>query len=93
MPRIRTFLGKRVLLAVILLPGIGCLPVITGDEPTDREISEVEPNDDLTTAQSTSLDDIESFRLSGSIANQDDIDIYELGHLDPGDRITVNVNI
>ena len=31
--------------------------------------------------------------MSGSIANQDDVDIYELGHLNTSDRITVNLDI
>jgi len=86
--RIGTILCKLALSALFLLPGAVCLPV----EQVDREISEAEPNDDLTTAQSVSLADVTSVRVSGSIANADDIDIYELGHLHSGDSITVEVN-
>jgi hypothetical protein len=82
----------------IVLPLLGCLPTDNdngqNDNPfvPDLEIQEAEPNNHPTTAQATGLANVNNVRVNGSIADAEDIDVYELGPLSAGDRLTVDLD-
>lgn len=55
-------------------------------------IEEIEPNGDIPAAQPVSLDGVTCLRITGSLSDASDVDIFHVGPLLAGDRIVVDVN-
>ncbi len=81
----------------ILAAGAGCDGNPTGllpgvlDGVTGERVQEVEPNDQYVDATPAIIEGVTLLDLHGTASNVDDIDIYDLGPVSPGDRITVSV--
>ncbi len=77
------------LLTVWATLGAGCLPIGSVEPlPTAKDF---EPNDDVASAVVLSLDASGQAELSGRISHADDVDVYDLGPVEAGDRIEVVV--
>ena len=86
---------KRVVACVLTiwaLGGNGCtsclIPPPAGVLPTAKD---AEPNDDVKQAVALALDASGRAELSGSVSPADDVDVYDLGAVEAGDRIVVSV--
>jgi len=55
--------------------------------------TDLEPNNDPTQAVLIGLDNLGQAKLSGAVRNSQDVDVYDLGAVQPGDRITVSVTV
>ncbi len=61
------------------------------DDTDDGMVDEIEPNDTFAEATPAGLGEAESLTLVGTIASRRDVDVFDLGTLSPGDRLTVEV--
>lgn len=73
-----------------LLLSAGCCP-ISSIIPLPNA-KDIEPNDDITEAVSIPLDSLGRANLSGNIATAKDIDVYDIGPVEQGDRIVLKVD-
>ncbi|GMU20343.1 MAG: hypothetical protein AMXMBFR13_04400 [Phycisphaerae bacterium] len=75
--------------------GAGC-PLAPLPEPEQPPVvdplAEVEPNGEVTTAQALDFSQAEAVRPAGTLADDEDVDFYNLGPLAAGDRVTVVVH-
>ena len=89
-------MGPMVLLwAVLLLVCPGCFlfappPKSGADGNADKPVGE--PNDTFAQAIPAEYDDDGVAHLQGSVETTEDVDVYDLGQMQPGDRITVEVS-
>ncbi len=83
--------------AILLLYGSTCPPPNGSDDPDPTPdpppatFSESEPNNTPDLLSAVALDAGDHVRFSGSISESGDIDLYDLGALAAGDRISVQV--
>lgn len=68
----------------------GCIPPISPTTPLPTA-KDIEPNNDITQAVALTLDGAGRAGVSGSVEPSDDIDVYDLGPVEPGDRVRVEV--
>lgn len=84
---------------LFVVGGVSCPP---NGEPADPDpdpdpeppvtIPETEPNDELADLSGNVLSQGDHVRIAGSIADADDIDLYDLGPMAAGDRIVARIN-
>jgi len=67
------------------------LPAVQGALSEDTR-QEAEPNDGFSQANAVSPEDAALLEIDGAVETSDDIDTYDLGSVQPGDRITVAVD-
>jgi len=87
------------LAATLLIPLCGC-PIFPGVEDGNRDAPlfettgklRGEPNDTFQDAITVLYDDEGVGHLQGTIRVADDVDVYDLGPMEPGDRIVVDVD-
>jgi hypothetical protein len=70
----------------LLLAGSGCLPITVNPPGT------VTPGSNLTNAGLLSLSSTGGAGYSGTIVSPKDVDVFDLGAVQPGDRIVLSVN-
>ena len=77
--------------AALLLGCLSCVPPVTptGDGNTSKP--QGEPNDTFAQATPVSFDDAGIAQLQGGIETTDDVDVFDLGPMQPGDQIMVDV--
>ena len=77
-----------VLTAVVLVNLAGC-PTVSS--PSGDAYSEIENNNTLKSATAADANAGNQFTFSGKISSSDDVDMFLLGTLSPGDRVIVDI--
>ena len=79
------------IVAALLLACLSCAPPVTPTGDGNIAKPQGEPNGTFTQAIPTLFDDAGIAQLQGNIETTDDVDVFDLGPMQPGDEIMVDV--
>jgi hypothetical protein len=83
-------LGAALVLSATALGLAGCPGTIPGEGPGQVTDEGPEPNGSFELAKTVSYDDEDAVRLTGSVTQLSDLDVFELGPLQRGDRVVAD---
>lgn len=77
-----------VILVLSMMAAVGgCGAVIL--DPPEKEITEVEPNDDFAQAQVLTTQPVASGLIEGTLSDSGDVDVYDIGAIEAGQKINI----
>ncbi len=86
----KIFFGKIAISLLIISLFVGCAEdLLPGTAKSD---SELEPNDDFSSAQKITDNDTSSITISGTLSNSFDTDIFNIGELTSGTKLNIEIN-